>query len=177
MSLRAPTLLCLTLTAGCIFGGDGEPRDGLWIVEAPVIETNDCSIDITPFEIDALASFYLFQEFDMISYTLLPTEENADEIDCSLLGSVLSCDDSNFTVPLGPTLLDVSTELSVADFSRERRIDFTETFEFDCEGDAGCTVAKDELKVEDFPCILTRTLEANWESEDLGPLTPDVPEF
>ncbi|MEM6927378.1 MAG: hypothetical protein AAF602_10635 [Myxococcota bacterium] len=176
MLLRASTLVGLTFATGCIFGGSDLPRDGMWTIGEPVVAANDCGLDLAEIGYEAPTGFNLFREIDG-TFTLVTTDEDAEELECTLQLDVFSCETDSFTVPLGPTSLDIRTLLSSTD-AGPRSIDFVQALDADCvggNGSTGCKVAKAELEVEELPCNVNVGLEATWESEDLGPLQEVTP--
>ncbi len=174
MTLRSATLLSLALAAGCV-GGSDRPRDGEWSADAPEIDVNDCGTDLETIGVEALTGFYLVREIDG-TYTLQSTTDGADDVECTYEMDSLTCQADSFSVPLGPTSLDVRTQLTVPETGNPRRLDFVQSIEVDCVGGAGsngCGVAKNELDVKELPCAVATSFEARWESEELGPLAPE----
>ncbi|MEO0605555.1 MAG: hypothetical protein AAF211_29255, partial [Myxococcota bacterium] len=101
MLLRVSTLVGLTFATGCIFGGSDLPRDGMWTFGEPVADANDCGLDLAELGYEAPTAFNLFREIDG-TFTLVTTDDDAEELECTLQLDVFSCETDNYTVPLGP---------------------------------------------------------------------------
>ncbi|MEN0063453.1 MAG: hypothetical protein AAGA48_14980 [Myxococcota bacterium] len=162
---RAPFIVSALALVAC--GGSDLPRDGAWVSEAAVVDTNSCVITPEEAGIPTLTGFNLERDLDG-SFTLVPMDGSDDpvEYDCDLLLGEMTCDIERFDIPLGPTSLRFRLTL-VGDFET-RRATLRQVAEGDCEG-TGCVVAKNKLETE-FPCTIDVSYESKWDSDDLGPL-------
>lgn len=173
MSLRTSTLACM-LATGCIFGGGGdEPRSGEWETGESSVDVNACDLELDTLEIEIPTGFNLYRQLDG-TYDLARLEEDPDKIDCEILLDQITCESESYEVPFGPTLLDVRTRMTAV-VKGAKKLEMTLNVDVDCvggNGSTGCKVAKNKAKVDDWPCELTVLFDADWVSDDLGPLDP-----